>query len=131
MIDAPAIEELTDQIVRLFKPGCVILFGSHVDRAQTDDSDVDLLVVMPHRGPSYQAASRIRLAIDVAFPLDIVVRSPAELKRRLAINDFFLMDVIKTGLVLHDSNDSRVGQQGRRRLRCRLHSPAIPQAQPF
>jgi predicted nucleotidyltransferase len=128
MVSAGAIGSLADQIVRRFAPAKIILFGSYAAGSANEDSDVDLLVVMPHGGPSFRAASRIRWAIDSNFPLDVLVRSPNELRRRLAMRDLFLLDILEQGIVLHDGNDLRVGQQGRRRLRRRLHSAAVEKA---
>lgn len=125
-----AIDRLVDEIARLFKPEQIILFGSYASGVPTLDSDVDLLILMPHRGPGYLAASRVRVAVEVDFAMDLLVYSPAELRKRVAMNDFFLTDIIEHGLVLHDSNDRRVGEQGRRRLRRRLHPAAITKAQP-
>jgi hypothetical protein len=68
--------------------------------------------------------------MDVDFPMDVVVCSPTRMRRRLAMGDMFLRDIVEDGLVLHDSNDGRVGEQGRRRLRRRLHSAAIANTQP-
>lgn len=130
MIVPHAIENLADEIARLFKPQQIILFGSYASGTPNQDSDVDLLIVMPYRGPDYRAASKVRLAIDFAFPTDIIVRSPAQLKKRLAMNDVFMLDIVQQGLVLHDCHDTRMCEQGRRRLRRRLHSAAFAQTQP-
>jgi len=128
MIEAGAIVTLADEIAQRFRPQRIVLFGSHASGSPTEDSDVDLLVVMPHRGPAYRAASRVRLAVDVTFPMDILVCSPRRLRDRLAMGDVFLADIVERGLVLHDSNDRRVGEQGRRRLRRRLHSQTLAKA---
>jgi uncharacterized protein len=130
MIAALDIEALADEIARKFNPQRIYLFGSYANGAPTVDSDADLLVVMVHRGPEYEGACRVRLAVDASFPLDVLVTSPARLRSRLAMGDLFLRDIVERGLVLHDSNDSRMGEQGRRRLRRRLHSQAIAKAQP-
>ncbi|HEX4796541.1 MAG TPA: nucleotidyltransferase domain-containing protein [Humisphaera sp.] len=111
MIPARDIEVLADEIVRKFSPQRIDLFGSYASGAPTEDSDVDLLVVMAHKGPGYEGACRVRLAVDADFPLDVLVSSPARLKRRLAMGDSFLCDIVERGLVLHDSNDRRVGEQ--------------------
>jgi predicted nucleotidyltransferase len=131
MVCADEIISLADRIAREFNPEKIILFGSYASGSPSEDSDVDLMVVMPYRGPSYSAASRVRIAINVRFPLDVIVRSPAELIRRLAMNDFFLMDIVEQRLVLHDANDCGMGQQGRKRLRRRLHFTQIPKIQPI
>jgi predicted nucleotidyltransferase len=108
MIRRDDIREFVDQVVRRFHPARVILFGSHAYGEPTEDSDVDLLVIMPHRGAGAEAATRIRLACPRAFPMDLIVRSPAEIRRRLRMGDSFIQDVTSKGIVLHESRDARV-----------------------
>lgn len=103
------IQAFVDQVVRRFHPGKVILFGSYAYGRPTEDSDVDLLVILPHRGPGARKATQIRLACPRDFPLDLLVRSPAELRRRLRMGDQFLREVTSKGIVLHESHDARVG----------------------
>jgi predicted nucleotidyltransferase len=43
------IQAFVDQVAQRFAPLRVILFGSHAYGNPTADSDVDLMVVMPHR----------------------------------------------------------------------------------
>ena len=69
----------------------------------TDDSDVDLLVVMPHEGPPAMQAAQIRKRVRAGFPMDLVVRSPGEVKRRLAMDDFFIREVIERGQTLYEA----------------------------
>jgi predicted nucleotidyltransferase len=110
MISRADIQDFVDRVAQHFHPAAVILFGSYAYGRPTADSDVDLLVVMPHRGPSAKAATRIRLACPRDFPLDLIVRSPAELRRRLEKGDSFLRQVMNQGLVLHESRDARMGR---------------------
>jgi predicted nucleotidyltransferase len=130
VVTEQAILHAVDEIARRFKPERVILFGSYAWGTPTEDSDIDLLVIKRYIGPSYIAASRVGMALNVDFPMDLLVRSPAEVRRRLGINDFFIRDIVEQGLVLHDANNRRVGEQGRGRLRRRLHSPPLAKAQP-
>lgn len=104
MIAAADIERYADAIAGRFTPRRVILFGSYAYGTPTPDSDVDLLVVMPYRGPSQDVVTRIRQAVPAHFPLDLIVRSPAEIRRRIAGNDFFLAEIMNKGLVLYDTN---------------------------
>jgi predicted nucleotidyltransferase len=130
MVLADEIIRFVNDVADRFSPERIVLFGSYAYGTPTVDSDVDILVIMPYRGPSHHLAARIRLAVSAPFPMDLLVRSSPEIARRIKWNDFFLKEVIEKGLVLHASDDSRVGAQGRRRLRRRLAAPAIPQANP-
>ena len=103
------IQRFVDQVVQRFHPRKVILFGSHAYGRPTEDSDVDLMVIMPHRGPGARAATRIRLACPRSFPMDLVVRTPAEVRRRVRMGDPFLREVTSKGIVLHESRDARMG----------------------
>jgi uncharacterized protein len=110
MVTREAIQAFVEQVVSRFQPQRVILFGSHAYGNPTDDSDVDLMLIMPHSGTSAQAATEIRLACPRSFPMDLMVRRPAEIRRRLRLGDQFLREVTSKGIVLHESHDARVGR---------------------
>lgn len=119
MVDSATIFDAVDRIAAEFRPAQIILFGSAAYGNPTPDSDVDLLVVMNYRGASHRVAARIRHSLQsVAFPLDIIVRRGTEIHDRVAGNDFFLAEIMRKGLVLYAADDARMGEQGRRRLRC-------------
>jgi len=109
MITRAVIQTFVNQVVRQFRPAKVILFGSYAYGQPTEDSDVDLMLIIPHKGPSAKMATRIRLACPRTFPMDLIVRSPAEMRRRLAQGDSFLHEVTSRGVVLHESHDARMG----------------------
>ena len=109
---------MVEQIVDLFHPDRVVLFGSHAYGRPTADSDVDVLVVMPTKNPVAQAC-RIRLAVEHPFPLDLLVRTPEHLEARLHAGDCFWQDVLTQGKVLYEKTDGRVGAKGRSGLRGR------------
>ena len=110
MVRREQIKAFVDDVVRQFRPAAVILFGSHAYGTPTEDSDVDLLVVMSHRGSNVKVASEIRLACPRAFSMDLLVRTPAELRRRLKMGDPFWREVTSKGTVLHDASRARVGR---------------------
>jgi predicted nucleotidyltransferase len=96
------IRRYVDRIVERFHPQKVILFGSHAYGRPLPDSDVDLLVVMPAKNEVSQSI-RIRLALSAPFPMDLLVRTPENLAKRLAWSDWFLREIVENGVVLHDT----------------------------
>jgi len=103
MVSRRAIKKFTDEVARRFKPRKIILFGSYAYGKPTDDSDVDLLVIMPGKGRAHDKSLRIRLGVDAGFPMDLIVRTPAELRRRLSWGDWFLREIMDKGIVLYDA----------------------------
>ncbi len=96
------------RIAAAFDPVRITLFGSHAYGVPTADSDVDLLVLM--RGEDvHDRALDIREALEFEVPVDILVRSPEEYSRRLAMGDCFLREIEEKGKVLYESPGARVG----------------------
>ena len=109
MVDPKDIQATCDDIVREFSPLKVILFGSYANGTPTEDSDVDLLVVMPiPESQTRRQAVEIRRRIPRRFRMDVVVRSPEELVYRVSHNDWFLREVTQEGQVLYESVDAGV-----------------------
>ena len=109
------IRRFARQVVERFHPDKVILFGSYAYGRPHVDSDVDILVVMPARNQIDQAV-RISLAIDPPFPLDIIVRTPKNMRWRLEEGDSFLQEIVSRGKVLYEKANHGVGEEGRGRL---------------
>jgi uncharacterized protein len=101
MVKRSQIKAFVAQLTEQFKPQSVVLFGSYAYGKPTDDSDVDLLVVMPHPGHSVEQAAKIRSRIKAGFAMDLIVRSPEELERRLDMGDVFIQEIIPKGVPLY------------------------------
>mgnify|MGYP000854533340 CR=1 FL=1 len=106
MISRRDIKRVCAQIAREFRPQRIILFGSYAYGEPTPDSDVDLLVVMPLEGRAMDKAVEISRRLEHRFPIDLLVRSPEELRQRLAWNDFFLREATEKGVVMYDAADA-------------------------
>lgn len=102
MVKRENIRAFVKQIVAQFHPRRVILFGSYAYGRPTPDSDVDLLVVMSHKGHPAVQAAEIRKCVRAGFPLDLVVRSPEEIQRRLTMGDFFISEIMEQGQPLYE-----------------------------
>jgi predicted nucleotidyltransferase len=112
------IRRFARQVAERFQPDKIFLFGSYAYGTPHADSDVDILVVMPARNQLDQAV-KISLAIDPPFPLDIIVRTPHNMKWQLAERQSFLTEITTRGKVLYEKKHPGVGTQGRKRLPAR------------
>src|SRR5205823_3458945 len=104
MIQRRDINAWCKQVAREFRPSKIILFGSYAHGRPTDDSDVDVLVIMPlTRGQrDVRQAAAIRERVRAPFPMDVLVRSPRQIARRLARGDGFMADIIRHGRLMYE-----------------------------
>jgi predicted nucleotidyltransferase len=113
-IPMAAVRRYVRQIAERFQPEKIILFGSYDYGTPHADSDVDLLIVMEAANEINQAV-RIRRAVDAPFPLDLLVRTPARLERRLKDGNWFLREIVEKGKVLYAQGNRPLGAQSRSR----------------
>ena len=94
-----AVRRIVDEL----DPDKIILFGSFAHGTATPDSDVDLLVIMETDATSPERSWSVsRLLIPRPFPVDILVKTPAEIERALAKGDFFVREILARGRVLYE-----------------------------
>jgi len=106
MIGRENIQLLSDRIAREFKPQCIILFGSYAYGIPTNDSDVDLLVVLPFEGKGIHKALEIIRKVNPKIPVDLLVRTPEQVKERIANKDWFMCEIFEKGQKLYESNNN-------------------------
>ena len=109
------IREYARRVAEHFQPEKIILFGSYAYGTPHQDSDVDILVIMPARSQLSQAV-RIDLKCEACFPLDLIVRTPENMRWRLEEGDWFLREIVSRGKVLYEKADEGVGAQSGKRL---------------
>ncbi|HUT56258.1 MAG TPA: nucleotidyltransferase domain-containing protein [Phycisphaerae bacterium] len=102
MVTMAQIEEVSRRIAGNFDPIKVILFGSHADGTATEDSDVDLLVVLPFEGKPLRKSLEILNRIDARFALDLLARRPDDVQRRYDQGDPLIREAINGGKVLYE-----------------------------
>ena len=95
------IKNFVADMAREFLPEKVILFGSYARGSAGTESDVDLLVVMPEDVSGVRVAADIITRLKPTLPVELVVRSSRQIKERLALNDFFLREIMITGKELY------------------------------
>lgn len=108
------IRRYARQIAERFRPDKIILFGSYAYGQPHEDSDVDLLVIMPARNQHDQAV-KIHWELPAPFAMDLLVRTPKEMKWRLEEGESFHTEITSKGKVLYEAKHRRMGAQGRSR----------------
>lgn len=106
MVTEREIAALSEAIVREFDPDLVILFGSYAYGRPTDDSDVDLMVLLPFEGKGLAKSVEIWDRVRPAFAVDILARRPDETVRRYREWDPLVREAFDKGRVLYERNGS-------------------------
>ena len=102
-IPMDAIQLIADLIMEKYDPEKIILFGSHAYGTPQPWSDVDLLVVMESdRHPVEVSQEILRELPPVMFSIDIIVRTPKTIQRRIALGDTFLKEIMRRGQVMYE-----------------------------
>lgn len=96
------IQNTVEQLIKLYKPEKIILFGSVVKDKINEGTDIDFFIVkedIPHVG-----VDRIRqldVLIKYRLATDFIVYKPEELKQRLKLGDPFIKNILEEGKVLY------------------------------
>jgi predicted nucleotidyltransferase len=98
------IDKIKKSIVEKYGPEKIILFGSYAYGNPGRESDVDFLVIMPFKGKAAYKTIEILESVRPSIPVDLILRTPQQIKKRLAQNDFFLREVITRGKVLYEAS---------------------------
>lgn len=99
---AVVIQNMADRLVELFQPSRIILFGSFARGEATDDSDVDLLVVVPEVEDRRGLRVRMRRALaGMGLPKDIVLLTECEFEARKGVPGSVAYPADREGRVLY------------------------------
>ena len=82
-LDASLLQTATQRLVAEFQPDQIWLYGSHAWGNPHDDSDVDLLVVVPHSDetPIRRSQRAHRSLRGLRMPKDVLVETRQEVDR--------------------------------------------------
>jgi predicted nucleotidyltransferase len=103
MVEMDAIRELANRIVQEFSPEQIILFGSYAYGTPTEDSDVDLLIIMQSDGDVVRKSVEILERVRPQFAVDLLVRTPQQVAARMSLDDYFMRDIVEHGRVLYEA----------------------------
>jgi predicted nucleotidyltransferase len=105
MIERETIDKFASEIAQRFSPEKIILFGSWGRGQAYAGSDVDMLVVLDHDARrNVDMAIEILNALNPRFAIDLLVRKPADIAKRIAMNDCFIREIVEQGKVIYEGN---------------------------
>jgi predicted nucleotidyltransferase len=106
------INEMTNRLIDALHPLKIYLFGSHAAGKADDDSDVDLLIVIPDTDKSTREIARQgRVSLrGLCFPLDLIVCTQSQIQKWSDVKCTLIYTVIRKGKVLYESK-GRTGKK--------------------
>jgi predicted nucleotidyltransferase len=102
-----AMDTITDfgrRMGRYLHADKVILFGSYAEGHPTEDSDVDFLVIADFQGRPADTSVDLRMQLDPPFGMDLLVRTPEMIQKRLSMQDPFIDRILREGKVLYEAH---------------------------
>ena len=95
---------MTDRLVAEFDPDQIILFGSHAWGVPTDDSDVDLYVIVQESNerPLRRARRAIACLGGMRIPKDILVRTRLEAEKYRYVHASLESQIFEKGRILYE-----------------------------
>ncbi len=86
----------------------MILFGSYAYGEPMLDSDIDLLVVMQSKKRPVERSDQVSdLFPRRYFGLDILARTPREIRERIRLGDDFIKHITEQGKVLYERTSAK------------------------
>lgn len=100
----PVPVQLLDQVVSVFHPRRVILFGSRARGDSNQDSDYDLMVVVDDDAPADLLSSRrsYEARKGIALPIDILPCRESVLTERARAIGSFAHTILSEGVVIYE-----------------------------
>ena len=111
-ISTELLNEITRRLADSIHPERIYLFGSHAAGIADDDSDVDLLIVVPDTNQSrHDLALKGRANMrDLIIPMDLVVCTHSEIEKLKNVKCTLIYTVVRKGKLLYES-EGRTGKR--------------------
>ncbi|MFH0775386.1 MAG: nucleotidyltransferase domain-containing protein [bacterium] len=101
------LRDVAERIACNLKVDKIILFGSYAYGKPHPYSDIDLLIIMKSKERESKRIINVsRLLQNREVPMDFLVKTPSEVKKRLSLGDPFIRKVLKEGKVLYEKENS-------------------------
>jgi hypothetical protein len=98
-----ALTVIVQRLVPALHPHKIIVFGSYIYGAPSPDSDLDLLVIVDTSARPVDRYLRVSILLRPRpFPLDILIKTPEEIKQAFIQGDPFIVEILTQGRVLYE-----------------------------
>jgi predicted nucleotidyltransferase len=100
------IQRIVEIIKKKYQPEKIILFGSAARDEFEEGSDLDFFIIKRTRLPRYRRSHKIfhlLQDLDQRYPVDFIIYTPSELKKRQALGDFFVKNIFEEGRLLYEA----------------------------
>jgi len=96
------VKEIVEKIKIQLHPTKIILFGSYAWGKPTEDSDIDLFIIMESNLRRDERSVQISdLFPHRLFPMDIIVYTPEEIELSLRRGNPFIKEILTRGKLLY------------------------------
>ena len=96
------IDEIVEKIVDGCNPKAIVLFGSIPKGTSTEDSDIDLMVVLDTDLSYYERTLAVRKSIGVtSIPIDVLAFTPKEVEEERNNRFSIIHEVLRTGRIVY------------------------------
>lgn len=106
------MEEVIQRVVGTlrdeYRPDRIILFGSRVRGEAGEESDLDVLIIKESEQDEVARMQEVHRLLHryqrrpYRLALDILVKTPEEVRQRLAMGDLFLRGIIERGKLVYE-----------------------------
>lgn len=90
------------RIGKVYDPEQVILFGSYAWGKPTRDSDLDFFITTKKSPNFLRDQQKIRKVIAGEMPIDLLLYSKSQIRRRIGMGDSFVQRIIDRGISLYE-----------------------------
>jgi len=102
MITKTTEREIISKIRSVLEPDAIIIFGSYVRSEETDDSDIDILIISRYTGKRATVTGELYKAFrGFGHPKDIILVKPSEVERFRDSDWSIIHTAIKEGVFIY------------------------------
>ena len=99
------LNQIVEKLKKNYDPMKIMLFGSFAKGNNSEDSDLDILIIKNTNKSPVDRFVEVKDLIydpDRGIPISPLVLTPAELKKRLSLGDDFIKEILQDGIVLYE-----------------------------